>query len=53
MQITQQRGAPLEVAPSAFPTNRGTMCQKGWTAAALLGHPDRITTPLLRDGRDA
>jgi assimilatory nitrate reductase catalytic subunit len=53
MQITQQPGAPLEVAPSAFPTNRGTMCQKGWTAAALLGHPDRLTTPLLRDGRDA
>ena len=53
MQITQQPGAPLQVAPSAFPTNRGTMCQKGWTAAALLGHPDRLTTPLVRDGRDA
>ena len=53
MQITQQPGVPLEVAPSAFPTNRGTMCQKGWTAAALLSHPDRLTTPLVRDGRDA
>lgn len=36
-----------------FPTNRGALCQKGWTAAELLDHPDRLTTPLLRDGRDA
>jgi assimilatory nitrate reductase catalytic subunit len=52
MQISQQPGEPLEVAPSAFPTNRGTMCQKGWTSAELLRHPDRLTTPLMRDGRD-
>lgn len=32
----------------AFPTNRGGLCRKGWTAAALLGHPERLTTPLLR-----
>ncbi|MEA2499936.1 MAG: assimilatory nitrate reductase catalytic subunit, partial [Actinomycetota bacterium] len=32
-----------------FPTNRGKLCQKGWTAAELLGHPDRLTEPLLRD----
>jgi assimilatory nitrate reductase catalytic subunit len=24
------------------------MCQKGWTAAALLSHPERLTTPLMR-----
>lgn len=53
MEIVQQPAAPLEVAPSAFPTNRGTMCQKGWTAGALMGHPDRLTTPLVRDGRGA
>ncbi|HWH94863.1 MAG TPA: molybdopterin oxidoreductase family protein [Baekduia sp.] len=28
------------------------MCQKGWTSAALLRHPDRLTTPLARDRRD-
>jgi len=33
-----------------FPTNRGGLCQKGWTSAALLDHPDRLTTPLVRDG---
>jgi assimilatory nitrate reductase catalytic subunit len=34
-----------------FPTNRGGLCQKGWTAAELLGNPDRLRTPLVRDGR--
>ena len=33
-----------------FPTNRGGLCQKGWTAADLLDHPERLTTPLVRDG---
>ncbi|MCP2273414.1 assimilatory nitrate reductase catalytic subunit [Actinokineospora diospyrosa] len=31
-----------------FPTNRGGLCQKGWTAGALLRTPARLTTPLLR-----
>lgn len=31
-----------------FPTNRGGLCRKGWTSAALLGHPERIVEPLLR-----
>ncbi|MBO4204741.1 molybdopterin oxidoreductase family protein [Micromonospora echinofusca] len=39
----------VEVHPRQFPTNRGGLCQKGWTAAELLDHPDRLTTPLLRD----
>ncbi|GGC66601.1 molybdopterin oxidoreductase family protein [Hoyosella rhizosphaerae] len=33
-----------------FPTNRGGLCQKGWTSAELLRNPDRILTPLLRRG---
>ena len=32
-----------------FPTNRGGLCQKGWTSAALLAAPDRLTAPLIRD----
>jgi assimilatory nitrate reductase catalytic subunit len=32
-----------------FPTNRGGLCRKGWTAAEVLTAPDRLTTPLLRD----
>jgi assimilatory nitrate reductase catalytic subunit len=42
----------VEVLPRDFPTNRGGLCQKGWTAAELLDHPDRLTTPLLRDRPD-
>ena len=37
----------VEVAARDFPTNRGGLCQKGWTAADLLDHPDRLTTPLI------
>ncbi|RKN44396.1 molybdopterin oxidoreductase family protein [Micromonospora endolithica] len=39
----------VTVAARQFPTNRGGLCQKGWTAAELLDHPERLTTPLLRD----
>ncbi|CCH21359.1 Assimilatory nitrate reductase catalytic subunit [Micromonospora lupini str. Lupac 08] len=41
--------AGVSVLPRQFPTNRGGLCQKGWTSAELLDHPDRLTTPLLRD----
>ena len=33
-----------------FPTSRGLSCIKGQTAHLQLDHPDRLTTPLLRDG---
>jgi assimilatory nitrate reductase catalytic subunit len=42
----------LAVAPRDFPTNRGGLCQKGWTAANLLAHPERLTTPLMRVRKD-
>jgi assimilatory nitrate reductase catalytic subunit len=32
----------------AFPTNRGGLCQKGWTSASVLSAPDRLREPLLR-----
>ncbi|MEZ0351492.1 molybdopterin oxidoreductase family protein [Mycobacterium sp. pR1184] len=45
-------GSDIELAPQHdFPTNRGGLCVKGWTAADLLKHPERLTTPLIRDGR--
>ncbi|SPL96378.1 Assimilatory nitrate reductase large subunit [[Actinomadura] parvosata subsp. kistnae] len=34
--------------PIDFPTNRGGLCVKGWTAAKLLDHPERLRTPLVR-----
>jgi assimilatory nitrate reductase catalytic subunit len=36
------------VSPREFPTNRGGLCQKGWTSAALLDSPGRLTEPLVR-----
>jgi assimilatory nitrate reductase catalytic subunit len=44
---------PPILTPLDFPTNRGGLCAKGWTAAELLDHPERLTTPLVRDHRDA
>ncbi|GAB7039857.1 molybdopterin oxidoreductase family protein [Catenuloplanes niger JCM 9533] len=38
----------ISVEPRDFPTNRGGLCQKGWTAAELLDHPERLLTPLVR-----
>ncbi|MCW2614688.1 MAG: nitrite reductase [Frankiales bacterium] len=29
----------------------GGLCRKGWTSAALLDSPRRLTSPLVRDGR--
>ncbi|HEX4807555.1 MAG TPA: molybdopterin oxidoreductase family protein [Bryobacteraceae bacterium] len=39
----------VRVEARDFPTNKGGLCQKGWTAAELLSHPDRLTSPLIRD----
>ncbi len=39
------------VAARDFPTNKGGLCRKGWTAASLLSAPDRLTSPLVRDLR--
>ncbi len=44
-------GPPLVVTGRDFPTNRGGLCQKGWTSASLLSVADRLTTPLLRNVR--
>jgi len=46
-----QTGTKVEVAARDFPTNKGGLCRKGWTAAELLTAPDRLTTPLLRRGQ--
>lgn len=42
-------GGDVRVSPRDFPTNRGGLCRKGWTSAELLRHPERLTTPLMRD----
>jgi assimilatory nitrate reductase catalytic subunit len=32
-----------------FPVNNGGLCVKGWAAADILDHPERLRTPLLRN----
>ena len=52
MRLTADEHGQVGVAPREFPTNRGRLCQKGWTAAEVLRVPDRLTRPLVRrDGQ--
>ncbi|WP_062521233.1 molybdopterin oxidoreductase family protein [Demequina silvatica] len=39
---------PVTVEGREFPTNRGGLCQKGWTSPEVLRAADRLTVPLLR-----
>ncbi len=48
MNLVRENGT-VRVESRDFPTNKGGLCQKGWTAAELLTHPERLTTPLIRD----
>jgi assimilatory nitrate reductase catalytic subunit len=51
MSVTTTQADRLDVSVRAdedFPVNRGQMCIKGFTSAALLNHPARIRSPMLR-----
>ncbi len=51
MRLEPDAADPTRLVAAArdFPTSRGGMCRKGWTAAEPLQAADRLTTPLLRD----
>ncbi|MET0415212.1 MAG: molybdopterin oxidoreductase family protein, partial [Actinoplanes sp.] len=40
--------ARVRLEPREFDVNKGGLCAKGFTAADLLDHPDRLLTPLVR-----
>ena len=42
----------VKLEPRDFPVNKGGLCAKGFTAAELLDHPDRLLTPLIRKDRN-
>ena len=44
-EVAQIQGDPH------FPVNNGQLCIKGWTSFALLNHPGRLLSPLVRDAR--
>jgi assimilatory nitrate reductase catalytic subunit len=46
-----ERGSGEISGDEDFPVNRGALCVKGWTAAELLNHPDRLLRPLKRNAR--
>lgn len=46
-----QTTARVRVEGRDFPVNQGSLCRKGWTAAALLDSPERLTTPLVRESK--
>ncbi|HEX8487277.1 MAG TPA: molybdopterin-dependent oxidoreductase, partial [Propionibacteriaceae bacterium] len=46
--VAGDRPAVLQPQPD-FPTNLGGLCSKGWNAASLLDHPQRLLTPLVRE----
>ncbi|MFD1719786.1 molybdopterin oxidoreductase family protein [Georgenia deserti] len=48
MTLTPDAQDRLEVTGRDFPTNRGGLCRKGWTAAELLNSAERLHTPLRR-----
>jgi len=49
MHVQGPREEAVITGNKSFPVNKGGLCVKGWNAAATLAHPDRLTTPLLRD----
>src|SRR5262245_10893998 len=57
LQCGMRLAGPPEAATvqgnEAFPVNAGALCVKGWTAADLLRHPDRLLRPLARNRRGA
>ena len=58
MRLTRAAGANGArslgvVGDRASPVSRGALCVKGHHAAATLAHPERVTTPLVRDASGA
>ena len=47
---TDGESTVLEISPdAAFPVNLGQMCIKGFTSGALLDHPARLKSPMIRE----
>lgn len=53
MHLATEAQGTLSVQSRDFPTNRGGLCRKGWTATDLLMHRERLTSPLMRSHRHA
>ena len=50
MAVASPEGSLDVKGDPEFPVNRGQMCIKGFTAAEIIDHPERLTSPQLRGG---
>src|SRR5262245_18819323 len=48
MHLAADPGRVSVFGDPTFPVNQGGLCVKGWSAAALLDHAERLRTPLVR-----
>ncbi len=53
MTLERSRDGDWSVQSRDFPTNKGGLCRKGWTAGQLMSHPDRLLTPMMRERKGA
>lgn len=44
-------GKVIRVLPHQEGPGEGKLCIKGWSAHEFIHHPDRLTTPLIREGQ--
>jgi anaerobic selenocysteine-containing dehydrogenase len=51
VQLSGARERIVVAGNEAFPVNKGRLCIKGWTAGSVLGHPERLLTPWIRNAR--
>ena len=52
MTLTTPVDGSLQISGRDFPTNRGGLCKKGWTAAELISSTQRILEPMIRQADD-
>jgi assimilatory nitrate reductase catalytic subunit len=50
MKLERQEHGYVALGDPAFDVNAGSLCMKGFTAAELLTHPERLLEPLVRRG---
>jgi predicted molibdopterin-dependent oxidoreductase YjgC len=48
--LEEKEGKVVGLTPSrTHPVNQGALCAKGWRAYEFINHPDRLTSPMVRD----
>jgi len=49
--LHEKAGRVIGVIPSReHPVSRGSLCVKGWRVHEFINHPERLKSPMIRDG---